>query len=136
MNRNAKGFTLIELMIVVAVVAILAAIAIPSYSNLTRKARRADAMDSLTKIAMNQERYYNNKNRYSDYANVFGASDTDPIDSEEGFYVITVTTSNGGSAFTAVAVAQGDQANDVQGNQSCANLSLTNTGLKSPVACW
>ncbi|GAI02651.1 unnamed protein product, partial [marine sediment metagenome] len=51
-----KGFTLIELMIVVAVIAILAAIAYPSYTRYVYRARRADGQDLLMRIAAAQER--------------------------------------------------------------------------------
>jgi type IV pilus assembly protein PilE len=49
LTHAAKGFTLIELMIVVAVVGILAAIAYPSYQDSVRKSRRADARDGTAK---------------------------------------------------------------------------------------
>lgn len=56
--RNKHGFTLIELMIVVAVVGILAAIAYPSYIDHVRKARRVDAKAALTEVAQKLEAFY------------------------------------------------------------------------------
>lgn len=52
-----KGFTLIELMIVVAIVAILAAIAYPSYQDYVRKTNRTDAQSELTALATQLQRY-------------------------------------------------------------------------------
>ena len=63
--REDKGFTLIELMIVVAVVGILAAIAYPSYLDSVRKSRRADAQAALTELAQKQEALYARTASYS-----------------------------------------------------------------------
>ena len=56
--KHAKGFTLIELMIVVAVVAILATIAMPSYQEHVRKSRRAQAKADLVELAQQLERHH------------------------------------------------------------------------------
>ncbi|MGN6701858.1 MAG: type IV pilin protein [Burkholderiaceae bacterium] len=69
----ARGFTLIELMIVLAIVAILAAIAYPSYQEQVRKSRRADAQAVLTEAAQWMERYYTQNNNY-DAATAFASS--------------------------------------------------------------
>lgn len=61
------GFTLIELMIVVAVVAILAAIAYPSYQEQMRKSRRAQAQADLIEYAQAAERYHTVNNTYADW---------------------------------------------------------------------
>ena len=58
MSRHAvKGFTLIELMVVITIIAIIAAIAIPSYVNQVRKSRRADATSTLGDAQLRQERW-------------------------------------------------------------------------------
>ena len=61
---KAKGFTLIELMIVVAVIAILASIAYPSYQDSVRKTRRADAKEVLLEGAQWMERFFTENYRY------------------------------------------------------------------------
>lgn len=69
-NRaQEKGFTLIELMIVVAVVAILAAIAYPSYSWAVRKGKRAQARTAILDLLQQQERYMTQYNIYLKFSN-------------------------------------------------------------------
>ena len=66
--RHIKGFTLVELMIVVAIVAILAAIAYPSYAESVRKGRRAEARAALTELLQQQERFMTQNNTYRAFA--------------------------------------------------------------------
>jgi len=66
MKTNKKGFTLIELMIVVAIIGILAAIAIPNFLNYQCKAKQSEAKQSLGTIAKNQEAYVAEFNKYAD----------------------------------------------------------------------
>lgn len=63
--RNAaRGFTLIEIMIVVAIVGILAAIALPSYFDSVRRSARADARASMLTLMQQQERFFTQNNTY------------------------------------------------------------------------
>lgn len=65
-----KGFTLIELMIVVAIVAILASIAYPAYTESIRKGKRAQARTALVELLQQQERYMTQRNCYLAFTNV------------------------------------------------------------------
>ncbi len=61
---KAKGFTAIELVLVVAIIGVLAAIAYPMFADQMRKARRTDAMTSLERLALAQEKLRANCTRY------------------------------------------------------------------------
>ncbi len=65
-----KGFTLVELMIVVAIVAILAAIAFPTYQESVRKTRRTDAQGMMMQLAQRMERFYAENHCYSNADNL------------------------------------------------------------------
>lgn len=118
---RVRGFTLIELMVVVAIIAILAAIAVPAYSRYAYRSRRGDGQELLLRIATAQERHYATYNKYGSLSDI-GFTDTS---SEKRYYTASIPASSS-SAFTATATPAGAQANDL-----CGNLSIDNTGKKS-----
>lgn len=63
--RKARGFTLLELMIVVAVVAILASIAVPSYTDYVARGKFVEAHGQLADLRVKMEQYYMDNRRYS-----------------------------------------------------------------------
>lgn len=63
-SKFSRGFTLIELMVVVAVIGILASIAYPSYQEYVRKSRRAEGRTALLELLQQQERYMTQNNTY------------------------------------------------------------------------
>lgn len=75
MNKQS-GFTLIELMIVIAIIGILAAIAIPNYTEYVQKGILSDAQKTISSYALAMEQSYNNNNNYSSD----GASCTTKLD--------------------------------------------------------
>ena len=62
--RNRKGFTLVELMIVVAIIGILAAIAIPNFLNFRLKAKTSEAKSNLGAVRSTEVAYYAEWNEY------------------------------------------------------------------------
>lgn len=130
--RKNKGFTLIELMVVLAIIAILASIAFPSYQSSVRESRRADAFAGLTRMADMQERFYLQNRTYTmDEASVGGANTV------EGYYTLSVTAADANTyTLQAEVVAGGPQVGDFEGGTDCQILTMTSAGLKTPAACW
>jgi len=73
-GNRARGFTLIELMIVVAIIALLAAIAVPSYRDSVRKGERGEGKAAILKALQAEERYFTQNNTYVDPSTLPAAS--------------------------------------------------------------
>ena len=141
-----RGFTLVELLIVVAIIGILAAIVYPSYQDSVRKSRRADAKAVMAEAAQFMERFYTENFCYSNRRTAAGcagaavalpvALQASPKEGTLKFYNITLT-GLGATTFTLNAAPAGVQSSDV-----CGTLTLTNTGLRgvtgseSVTECW
>ena len=141
-RASVGGFTLIELMIVVAVIAILAAVALPAYFDTVRKSRRADAITALSQITQAQERWRANSPTYSSDLGSSGlmvTSAATPVttsgtvscsefDMPSGHFRTRLCTNSAADAnrtsYTVVATGIGSQASD----SKCTSLTLTVTG--------
>lgn len=125
-SQRAEGFTLIELMIVVAIVAILAMIAIPSFADQMRKSRRAEAISSMQDAQLRLERWR------VDHADYSGSGATI---ANNNHYTYTITATAGSNDYKIEAVPKGGQSKD-----SCGTLSITVTSgghpTKVPSSCW
>ena len=145
--QQQHGFTLIELMIVIAIIALLAAIAYPNYQDYMIKAGRSDAHSKLTQVMQTQERFYSQNQTYT--ANLGagglalpGIAAGAPAISDEQRYSIAAQACAAGTPLTQcvqlVATATGPQTRDAQ----CGNLSLNSRGQKGETgsgtveSCW
>jgi len=131
---RTRGFTLIELMIVVAVVAIIAAIAVPSYAEHVRKSRRAQAKADLVEYAAMAERFYTVNNTYVGFTFPNGeGSIQSPREGGTAAYTLSMDTD--ARTFTLTATAGTAQAKD-----KCGNLSVNQANVKTADAtlseCW
>ena len=113
---STRGFTLIELMIVVLIVAIIAAVAVPIYSDYIVRSNRADAADQITAVMNQQERFQTRNRRYSDDLTDLGYQVANALPSEQGLYTVSSGACPGESINDCVLVtatpAPGPQIND------------------------
>ena len=122
---TVRGFTLIEVMIVVVIVGILASIAYPAYQRYIRESRRADAQAYMMELALRQERYRASNNLYGNDGDI-GVTDT-------VFYDFDITDASiSATTYTITASAQGSQSDDT----SCLTLTLNQAGAKGLPGCW
>lgn len=89
-RRRARGFSLVELLVVVAIAAILVAIAVPSFVEQVRKSRRGEAKGLLSQIAVMQEQFRTEQNRYADDLTLLGLPAAGWNQSENGYYEVRV----------------------------------------------
>ena len=113
--RMQRGFTLIELMVVVAILGIIAAVAWPSYLEHLKAGRRGEATSGIGKMQLLQERWRAEHTSYGDDADL-ATLDTLPTSSYYDFDVTGPTA----SAYTITATKKGKQSAD-----SCGNLVVT-----------
>lgn len=139
---KAMGFTLIEVMIVVAVIAILAAVAYPSYQDSVIKTRRSAAQACLVEMAQFMERFYTTNMRYDQNAAGVAVALANPNCRAEmtNFYTFSfVTGQPTQTTYTIQAVPTGSQVAD---NTRCGTLTLTQAGTKGRsgsdplTSCW
>mgnify|MGYP000738899881 CR=1 FL=1 len=134
------GFTLIEMVIVVAIIGILGALAIPSYFDQVRKSRRSMAQIALTELANRQELFFADTFAYT---NVMANLSYPTTTVGGGFYTLAVTN------VTVVPpgytlTAQVDPAKGQVDDSNCKTFTLTDTGVKASTnssnaastGCW
>ena len=117
MRRSNRGFTLIEIMIVIAIIGIVLTISIPSYNEYVKKGRRAEVVSLLSEQAQSLERFYTKNNVYTGITGLSAGND---------FYTLTPTITDQTFLLTAARKAGTAMATD-----KCGDFTLTNTGVRS-----
>lgn len=137
--RPSRGFTLMELMVVVAIVGILVGIAVPTYQDSVRKSRRGQAKADLVEVAQAMERYYTSNNTYvgASLATIWGTPVQSPKTGTPQ-YAISFDGAVTSSTFKLQAVPSTSSG---QSKDKCGTLTVDNAGRKTPnddahKECW
>jgi type IV pilus assembly protein PilE len=138
-HTKSRGFTLIEVMIVVVIISILGGLALSSYGSYIRKARRADAKANLLELAQLIERNYTESNSFAVDAanNAYALEFTTSPRNGRTFYNLSFAAQTA-TTYTIQAVPTGSQTKDTQ----CGTLSLAHTGVRTESGtgtvgdCW
>jgi len=130
-RTQQQGFTLIELMIVVAIIGIIAAIAYPSYQQHVIKSYRTTAAGCVIELAQAMERQFTSSMNYPNVLPVRSCTTESNLDDR---YVFALDGDNSsGTTFRITATPQGAQAGD-----ACGTLALRHTGQREAgqADCW
>jgi len=138
--KKNTGFTLIELMIVVAIIGIIAAIAYPSYQDQVRKGKRSDGLSSLMEMMAKQERFYTENNVYTTTLTQLGYTVDANLkaNSNESYYKLSAVDCSAGSDFSCITLTADPQFDDAL----CDNLTYnsknqkTENGTGTVDNCW
>ncbi|PHS73908.1 type IV pilin protein [Porticoccus sp.] len=147
-QKRTRGFTLIELMVVIAIVALLVMVAMPAYDGYVRKTKRSLGKAELMSVMARQEQFFVNNKQYATTLTGLGYlaspyainQDGDEVAVTASGRIYQIAISNASAtAFTLQAIPQGSQTKDTQ----CSTLQITSVGVKSIVDgsgsasdCW
>lgn len=128
MQRSARGFTLIEILVTVAIVGILTAIAVPSYRDYVVRSRLTDAYSGLATVQPQAEQYWANERSYEDF---------DRLPAATANFSFTLTAADA-TSYTVTATGIGNAAGFVFTIDQSGNRATTGvpSGWTGSASCW
>ena len=133
-DHRVKGFTLIELMIVVAIIGIIAAIAYPNYQNSIIKSNRTEAQACLMELAQFMERFYTQNGRYDQTratpAVAVALPNLQCIQSQINNYSFILAGGNDAVSANRYVLRANIVANSVQVRDRCGALTINQAGVQ------
>jgi type IV pilus assembly protein PilE len=140
MNTKTKGFTLIELMIVVAIIGILAGIALPAYRDYVTRARITDATSALANLRIKEEQFFQDNRTYVGSDVVVGAYSPPCVadTTSSQYFNFSCTAAPTLTTYTLQAVGKGSMAGfTFTLDQSNAKATTTvPAGWTTNATCW
>ena len=145
MPREARGFTLIEVLIVIAIIAILSAIAVPSYTDYLRRGRITEATATLANMRVQMEQYFQDNRTYlavGAQPAPCAAGSAVPVPGNLRFFNITCALT--ATTFTITATGRADRSmngfvftvNELNAQSSTITATSDTTGYTTNAACW